>query len=182
MDTTASPVPPQPDPPPLPERQPGESGRWYQRFLGYVALGPGRSLLASYRAAQAVREGPKRSASSAPPSWRSAADAWKWRGRAEQWDLLVLEQRRRADALAFAAEIDRHRQNAVAVARALIGIDVDGLKLMAERLSRLKSDEIKPESVPAFLRALAAVGDSALNAECLGLGALELAKSLNGSH
>jgi hypothetical protein len=175
-----TPAPP-PDPvTPLPARLDGEPARWYSRFIAFALLGPGRSVLAAYNAARA-RESPRKPAASAPRSWKSAAAAWRWQERAGTWDAAELERRRVADAAAFRDELERHRRNAVAIARVLIGIDVDGLKLMSERLAALKGEEIKAESIPAFLRALAAVGDSALNAECLGLGALEVARSIHGS-
>jgi hypothetical protein len=163
---------------PLPGREPAEPLTWFERFTAYVLLGTRRSVLGAYNAEKA-REGPRKPAASAPRSWKSAASAWRWRERAGAWDAAKLERRRVADAAAFRDELDRHRRHAVEIARALVSIDVDGLKVMGEKLSRLKAEDVTVSAIPGFLRALAAVGDAALNAEAAYLGCVEILKALD---
>jgi len=166
------------------DRQPGEPSRWHARLERYRLAGPGRSMLGLYqreRERKGAKGSDQKKPRSVPESWSKVAKAWRWQDRCAAFDCHLQQIAREESDKKFIEEIQRHRANAVAVARALIGIDVDGLKLIAERLSKLKSEEIKPETIPSFLRALAAVGDSALNAECLGLGALEVWKSIRGS-
>ena len=83
------------------------------------------------------------------------------------------------DAAAFRDELERHRRHAVEIARALVTIDVDGLKVVGEKLSRLRAEDVKVSAIPGFLRALAAVGDAALNAEAAYLGCVEILKALD---
>lgn len=66
------------------ERQPNEPSDWYERFLIFKLLGPGRSLLGAYNQVQ-IREGRQKS-KGASPSWRKQAKEWQWESRAEAWD------------------------------------------------------------------------------------------------
>jgi molybdopterin converting factor small subunit len=78
------------------ERQEGESGkiepmRWYNRFVVYREMGPDRSLLGAYKLYLSTQKeaetGRVMKAVSAPILWRTAADLWQWRSRAEAWDM-----------------------------------------------------------------------------------------------
>jgi hypothetical protein len=159
------------------DQQPGEPSRWYARLEQYRLAGPGRSMLGLYqreRERKGAKGSDQKKPRSVPESWYKVAKAWRWQDRCGAFDYHQWEVARKESDSQFAAEIKRHRANALAVARAKIGILVDSLKVLGERVSKLKADEIEAANLPSFFRAVAALGDSALNAECIGLGALEL--------
>jgi hypothetical protein len=136
-------------------------------------------VLGAYNAERAAQKSPQKPKRSPPSSWKLAAAAWRWQERAGAWDAAELERRRVADAAAFRDELERHRRHAVAIARVLIGIDVDALKIMADKLSEVKAEDIPIGAIPSFLRTLVAVGETALNAEAVSLGAVEILKALD---
>jgi hypothetical protein len=163
------------------DQQPGETSRWYARLEQYRLAGPGRSLLGLYQRAR-ERKGAKGSDQkkprSVPESWSKVAKAWRWKERCEAFDCHRQQIAREESDRQFAAELQRHRANAVAVARAQIGILVDALKTLGDRVSKLTGDEIEASQIPSFVRAVAALGAAALTAEAVGLGAVEVLKSI----
>jgi hypothetical protein len=166
------------------DRQPGEPGVWFARLERYRMAGPGRSMLGLYqreRERKGAKGSDQKKPRSVPESWSKAAKAWRWQDRCAAFDCHRQQIAREESDRQFIKEIQRHRANAVAVARAKIAILVDSLTVLGERVSKLKADEIDAAHLPSFFRAVAALGDSALNAECLGLGALEVWKSIRGS-
>jgi hypothetical protein len=160
------------------DRQPGESPKWFARLEAFRLLGPARSLLAAYRS-ERERSGVTKKPHSVPEAWNKAAAAWEWRSRCEAFDWSQQQAAREAADEEFATEIRRHQQNALAVARAEIGILVDGLKALSARVAKLRADDIEASAIPSFLKALAAAGEAALNAEACALGCVEILKALD---
>lgn len=80
------------------DREAGEPMRWYARFERYRALGPNRSLLATYRQEYETkaRNIGKPRVQRFPPEWTTAAHAWRWRERAEAWDAHEIAESRKA--------------------------------------------------------------------------------------
>jgi hypothetical protein len=105
-------------------RQPGEPGRWYERFERFRLAGPGRALLPIYNG-ERERAGKGKSASP-PAAWTVAAQRWRWRERAEAWDAHEQEERRRQDA----ADRARARAERVALLRAFQAKVARGLLLL----------------------------------------------------
>src|SRR3990172_303869 len=83
------------------DRLDGETNRWWQRFGRFRLLGPDRSILAVFNEWRLAKS--REVSRSAPKTWRTAADRWRWRERAEAWDESL-----RAPAAA-AAEAERLR-------------------------------------------------------------------------
>lgn len=72
----------------------GEPGRWYARFVDYLAQPPGkRSVLEVYRLEKA-----RKGATSIPGAWRVAVDRFQWRERAQAFD----DQQAREEMTRFA--------------------------------------------------------------------------------
>lgn len=96
---TPQPSPPQPTPHPW-TRQPDEPSRWYDRFNTYRAIGPGRSILGTYKVYRRNKQDsddnkdsdsgngvkPVDELTTAPPTWYTAADTWNWKTRATAFD------------------------------------------------------------------------------------------------
>jgi hypothetical protein len=73
------------------EQQEGEPAAAYAHFLLYRSLGLARSLNRAYRASLSDEvEGNRRQEKAAPGSWTRESRAWRWRERAEAWDVHVL--------------------------------------------------------------------------------------------
>lgn len=87
---------------------------WFTRFESYRLMGPGRSLLGCVNAERG-RKGQKKAAKT-PGSWSRAAETWRWRERAEAWDMAEV-QRQRAEQ---EAEERRLREQARQVRRNLL--------------------------------------------------------------
>lgn len=74
-------------------RQKGEPALWFSRFNLYIDLGPKRSLRAAIAAdpasQKATKAGPEKKLSdvSVPGAWRRAAQLWRWKERAEAFEL-----------------------------------------------------------------------------------------------
>lgn len=76
-------------------RQKNEPANWYMRFRRYLDLGPGRSLrkaLASEPNQKATHSNKKLSDISIPSSWSRSAKVWRWKERAEAFDLSQQER------------------------------------------------------------------------------------------
>lgn len=71
------------------DRQPGEPGRWYDRFVRYYLRAEGeRTLLGAYRQWQDVERPEKaRKGQHVPGCWKDRAEEWAWQGRAEEYDV-----------------------------------------------------------------------------------------------
>jgi hypothetical protein len=80
-------------------RQKQEPARWYLRFRRYLDMGPKRSLRATI-ASEPQNEKAKRgdkyqqkiSNASIPGAWSRAAKLWRWKERADAFDLAQLEK------------------------------------------------------------------------------------------
>jgi hypothetical protein len=79
------------------DRREGEPTKWYTRFEAYRLMGSNRSLLGTVNS-EPGKEGQKRTSQNIPNSWRTAAEKWEWKVRAEAWDMR--EARREAAAVA----------------------------------------------------------------------------------
>lgn len=87
------------------ERLPGEPARWFARFEAFRALGPHRSLLATYNAER--EEARNSAAQTVPATWRERAEEWRWRERAEAFDA---HERQRIEAERRAVRDRRRRE------------------------------------------------------------------------
>jgi len=81
------------------DRQEGEPVLWYDRFDRFRAMGPTRSLRGLYAdesgKGKEGQDGTRETVPiNAPTSWREAAVEWRWRERAEAFDLAEIEKRR----------------------------------------------------------------------------------------
>jgi hypothetical protein len=164
------------------DRQPGERSRWHARMEQFRLAGPGRSMLGLYqreRERKGAKGSDQKKPRSVPESWYKVAKAWRWQERCEAFDYHQQQIAREESDRQFIEELKRHRANAVAVARAKIGILVDSLKVLGERVAKLKADAIEAAQLPSFFRAVAALGEAALVGEAVALGAFELLKSLD---
>ena len=101
--------------PPSWARQPGEPINWFRRFEAFRMM-PDRSVLGCYRQwllAQAppgdlARRGAIQRRVATPRSWREAARIWRWRQRAEDWD--IAESQRIAREFEAERAEDRRRR------------------------------------------------------------------------
>jgi hypothetical protein len=99
------------------ERRPDEPARWYERFLLYRNLGPGRTLAAAY--ALAVRQ-EGLATPRLPARWSQIAATWQWETRSAAWDVWRATQPDMDDALPV--DPDRRR---VAMIERLLGVVYD---------------------------------------------------------
>lgn len=72
------------------EKREGE-GRWYARFLLYLNMGAGRSLLGAVNlekslASERAEKSRKKQSIRVPGAWNDAAKQWEWRKRAQAFD------------------------------------------------------------------------------------------------
>jgi hypothetical protein len=77
------------------DRQENEPLRWYARYEVFRLRGPGRSFLGAYN--QWRVENGKKVSTGTPVCWQEAAKKWRWKERAEAWDLSELEIRRQQE-------------------------------------------------------------------------------------
>lgn len=69
------------------DRRPGEPNLWYDRFRSFMLMGPERSLLGLYKKHLVAKGKVGRRPRKAPTSWIRNEKKWKWRERAEAWDV-----------------------------------------------------------------------------------------------
>jgi hypothetical protein len=84
------------------EQQEGETEEWHGRFLAFLGMGPGRTLLRAYRLCHPDGE----SAAVSGP-WRTEARARQWQKRANDFDLSAFKEIAR-EAAATYSEAIRH--------------------------------------------------------------------------
>lgn len=164
------------------DRQPDEPARWFDRFERYRLMGPGRSVLAIVHQEQ-DQKGLKRTNNIAG-AWRVAVDEWRWQERAEAWDLHRINQRRAEDEAAYRRQIEKHRDNALKIGQVAMNNAIRLLSHIDKRLSVLTDKEVEAlplTMIPSYLRAAAAVAESALNGEAQALAVDELLRGLDAS-
>jgi len=76
-------------------RMNGEPHKWFVRFNNFRLMGPSRSILACYNGEKVGRGGKK--GHHVTSSWQTQSDSWKWRERAEAWDLWQISQKDEAE-------------------------------------------------------------------------------------
>jgi hypothetical protein len=84
------------------EQMEGESDDWHGRFLAFLGLGPGRTLIRAYRVCHPDGEG-----AAVSGAWRNEARARQWQRRANDFDLSTFRETARASAAVYAEAI-RH--------------------------------------------------------------------------
>jgi hypothetical protein len=131
------------------EQQPGEPSRWYARFERFRLAGPSRSLLGAVKSER--QENGKRSTRSVPQAWAKATQQWRWRERAEAWDVHERRQARAAHAQQIEEMNRRHVQEARGLQSAAIG-----------RLKSLNLEQLSPSEMLRFLVAAAKLERTAL--------------------
>ena len=161
-----------------------ETGRAWAAFCCYRDLGRGRSLLKAWRQWQEQRrqKGYERATdicATVPGRWVHWSRVHAWSERAVAYDahleLLVREHDEAAHAAALAAFRERNRRAAVLTAEIALAV----LSRLAARLQSLRPEEITPGTIPAWLRAGAAVLETSLNAEAEVIGVRELERLLD---
>jgi hypothetical protein len=119
------------------EQQPGEPNRWYARFECYRLAGPSRSLLGAVNALRLPRGLTK--SRSIPQAWAKNAKEWRWRERAEAWDLRQRQEARAAHLQEVEEMNRRHLQEAKALQSTAI-----------QRLKSLDVEQLSPADVLRF--------------------------------
>lgn len=123
------------DAPQLPkawDQQPDEPVEWFARFAHFCAMGPRRTMAQAYRTeprAKHQRRGKTKqrtAVKSAPLDWLEAAEKWKWRKRAELWDLAEIA-RERAEYEVMSREAKRKRLKAIEKFRSKINASIQRL-------------------------------------------------------
>lgn len=151
------------------ERRPGESARSHSAFLRFRDQGPHRSLAAAYR-----QETGKEQAKQASGEWNGWYTAHEWRARAESWDEHLAARAREVAEAEHVARITAHRERAAKIGATTADVANVFLWKAAERLRALSADDIPVRSLPAFLRAAAAIAQVSLSIEAEALGVREL--------
>lgn len=127
------------------QRQAGEPGLWFARFLLYRNAGPGRTLLGTVHAEEA-RKSNKKPSKYIPGAWSNACERWNWKARAEQYDAnqqAQAEERRRALLELEQAEIER----ILTTGYALMHKRIEGLAEMADLIKKSFIDENAEEKI-----------------------------------
>ncbi len=119
------------------EQQPGEPNRWYARFECYRLAGPSRSLLGTVNALRLPRGLGK--SKSIPQAWAKNVKQWRWRERAEAWDLRQRQEARAAHLQEVEEMNRRHLQEAKALQSTAI-----------QRLKSLDVGQLSPADVLRF--------------------------------
>jgi hypothetical protein len=84
---------------------PGETSKWYSRFLAFIHLGCNRSILAVYKQEKAGKSpAPK----DIPGSWKDAVKKFDWQGRAKIYDASMLQ--REAEEFEDVRRLERKRK------------------------------------------------------------------------
>lgn len=164
------------------DRQPGEPSLWFDRFERYRLMGSGRTMLGCYHQEQ-DKNGQERT-NNIPGSWRTAIETWRWRERVEAWDTHRANQLRAEDEKLYRDQLKRHRDNALKIGQVSMNNAVRLLAHIDTRLGGLTEAEVKAlplTLIPSYLRAAAAVAESALNGEAQALAVDELLRGLDAS-
>lgn len=125
---------------------PGESTRWYGRFLTYRDLGSNRTFIRAFNADRAKDEkGPKNCLSQA---YGDASREFRWAERAEAYDTFLREEQAKEAAelrkqeQSMFLELQRQQvQDELAVARKLLLKAHDLLEMPVERVKEEVEDE-----------------------------------------
>lgn len=121
------------------ERQPGEPGLWFDRFLRYRNMGPDRTLLGCIHREE-VSKGKEKQSKNISGSWSMACERWNWKARAEAYDAdqqAQAEERRRV-LLEIEAEEERR---ILTTGYARIHKRIEGLAEMADLIKKSFLDE-----------------------------------------
>lgn len=71
---------------------PGESSKWYSRFLAFIHLGRNRSILAVYKQERGQDKAGKSPIKDVPGSWKESVKRFDWLGRAKIYDETILQR------------------------------------------------------------------------------------------
>ena len=164
----------------MPEQHPwtrrdGESAKAYEAFGLYRDMDPkARSIDAAYAAYSGGQKGAKR----APGYFDRWAQENDWTARAEAYDA-----HREAERLASRGteEIEQFRERQRKLAAATTATAVQMLTRLNERLATLRAEEITPQMIPSYARAVAAVAEASTNAEATANGVTALLKQMEGA-
>ena len=105
------------------QQQEGESSQAYAAFVAYRDMGPGRSVVETYRQIEG-----KPGAQQATGRWNKWAKDYRWAERARAWDNRMGAVRQAAAERAEAEDADQ-------LARARLAWDI-GIRQRAEKLAR----------------------------------------------
>ena len=160
------------------EQQAGEGARAFEAFCAFRDAGPARTVTAAYR----QRSG-KDKAKQASGEWNGWAEQQHWRERATAWDAHLDEIARKAAEAEHAQKLKEYRERATKFgetgAKVALGLFLAvGQRLMSMTDPKVASKETVADiplgSLPAFLRAAAAVAQISLAVEAESLGVREL--------
>lgn len=128
-------------------RLPGESSKWFSRFLEFLKQDPkDRSLLNTYRLErpQTAQNGPV----STPASWKAAYRKFRWEDRAREYD--DLQSRKELEELS-AVRADEHKRRLLLL--------INGRKAGGKILRHLVKKGINRASWGDFARIVSVIGD-----------------------
>lgn len=88
------------------ERQPGENTQWYKRFLIYLQMEPPRSVRSTFVYEQTYVDPPRDGMikKNSPESWFVTSSKFRWKERAELYDLYQIELHNRQRERAYILE------------------------------------------------------------------------------
>src|SRR5690606_23458472 len=112
------------------------------------------------------------------PSFPTRRSSDLWAARAAAYDA-----HREAERLAARGteEIEQFRERQRKLAAATTATAVQMLTRLNERLATLRAEEITPQMIPSYARAVAAVAEASTNAEATANGVTALLKQLEGA-
>lgn len=120
---------------------------WFGRFQRFLTMGPDRTILGTYNEERAQRGADRRT--SLPNSWFRNSRRWRWRERADAWD--VVQQRK-----TFAENVERYermRRRHAEIGRGMQTAATHGLRHLVTRA------EADPKALePSEVRLLAQAG------------------------
>jgi|SRR5690625_100047 len=153
-------------------RREDESAKAYRAFSIYRDMPPDeRSIDAAYEKYAGRQSGGKRAAG----YFQRWSRDYDWTGRAEEYDAHC-EAERLAERGTQEIEQFRERQRQLAAATTSSAIKM--LQRLNQRLDTLRAEEITPQMIPSYARAVAAVAEASTNAEAAVNGVTVLLRQL----
>lgn len=150
-------------------RRDDETSRSFECFCVYRDLGPSRSLAEAYR-----QETGKKQARQPSGTWTGWYAANDWKKRAEAYDAFLEESVRKEREAEYLRKLEAYRKRQQDMAIKVATSAMNLLEKTNKRLGEMEAEDITPEKLPAYYRAVAAIADSASNAEATALGVHEL--------
>lgn len=146
-----------------------ESIKAYEAFCAYRDMGSSRGVLKAYR----LKTG-KNEANTISGQWLGWYDKFDWKERARAYDVHLEKQARKVKEAEYQKKIQKFQESIGTLQDVALKAAVSVLQKGVEALNKLDTDKIEPQMIPAYLRAAAAVAESATNAQAQNLAITEL--------